>query len=310
MEAPERDHNPDMELMKSRIESAGNIGTLKVSLVATLAVFNEHFTNIKARLAKLEKTVAANTKEEKRKSDKKKLNKNDIGGPQVGTFVHVAGMGMHEGEMRTIDNTEASTRDTLDPALTQFLAQAGLDPKNMSEEAIAEAKQFAEKQNLQEVVNEAKESRKSKRKNSPTVRKKKNSQLEAQLKECQDRVVELEEQVESWHHQGAELRARLARLESVLASGQPTLPANQVEEQEVIIGELEETQDMTITFEDEEQENEENKDEKDRIETPDQIQVESCVATEESIAVDKEEGKGDVEEDKTENETEQDAENP
>ena len=139
MEAPERDHNPDMELMKSRIESAGNIGTLKVSLVATLAVFNEHFTNIKARLAKLEKTVAANTKEEKRKSDKKKLNKNDIGGrlsvvcppsgPQVGTFVHVAGMGMHEGEMRTIDNTEASTRDTLDPALTQFLAQAGLDPK-------------------------------------------------------------------------------------------------------------------------------------------------------------------------------------
>ena len=78
----------------------------------------------------------------------------------------------------------------------------------------------------------------------------------------------------------------------------------------MIIGELEETKDMTITFEDEEQENEENKDEKDRIETPDQIQVESCVATEESIAVDKEEGKGDVEEDKTENETEQDAENP
>lgn len=139
VEAQERDHNPDMELMKARIESAGNIGTLKVSLVATLAVFNEHFTNIKARLARLEKTVAATAKEDRRKSDKKKFNKNDIGGrlrlgslaagPQVGTFVHVAGMGMHEGEMRTIDNTEGSSRDLLDPDLTQFLAQAGLDPK-------------------------------------------------------------------------------------------------------------------------------------------------------------------------------------
>lgn len=86
--------------------------------------------------------------------------------------------------------------------------------------------------------------------------------------------------------QGAELRARLARLESVLTSSNLTHQTSQLEDQEVVYGELEEPQDMTITFEDEEQENAGNKVDKDRVEVQEQIQFESNVATEENVTED------------------------
>ena len=40
------------------------------------------------------------------------------------TFVHVSGMGIKDGEMTPVDNS-----NQLDPVLRKFLAQAGFDPE-------------------------------------------------------------------------------------------------------------------------------------------------------------------------------------
>jgi len=254
----------EIELMKSRIESSEHLSSLKVSLVAALAVISERFTSLVARVEKLEKSSSAWAKKEK-KAERKKISKADVGGPQVGSFVHVAGMGLKDGEMKTSgmpetigwsrgqetmqEGTVAAPRSlSLDPVLVQFLCQAGLDPASMSPQAIAEAKEFAEKENLHGVVREAEKRTQRKKKivarssssvsmkgaASPRVRKRSSA---AQLNnELQGRILDLESLVREMYMQGEEMKEKMARMEETLAQqtlGQKLnqLPPNQASSQ-------------------------------------------------------------------------------
>jgi len=231
----------EIELMKSRIESSEHLSSLKVSLVAALAVISERFTSLVARVDKLEKSTSAWAKKEK-KAERKKISKADVGGPQVGSFVHVAGMGLKDGEMKTTgmpttmdwsreqEGTGAAPRSlSLDPVLVQFLCQAGLDPASMSPQAIAEAKEFAEKENLHGVVREAEKRTQRKKKivarssstvsmkgaASPRLRKRSSA---AQINnELQGRILDLESLVREMYIQGEEMREKVTRLEEGLA---------------------------------------------------------------------------------------------
>jgi len=235
----------EIELMKSRIESSEHLSSLKVSLVAALAVISERFTSLVARVEKLEKSSSAWAKKEK-KAERKKITKADVGGPQVGSFVHVAGMGLKDGEMKTTgmpqtvgwsreqepmqEGTVAAPRSlSLDPVLVQFLCQAGLDPATMSPQAIAEAKEFAEKENLHGVVREAEKRTQRKKKivarsssgvsmkgaGSPRVRKRSSA---AQMNnELQGRILDLESLVREMYVQGEEMKEKVARMEETLA---------------------------------------------------------------------------------------------
>merc|ERR1712037_108577 len=118
---------------------------------------------------------------------------------------------------------------SLDPVLVQFLCQAGLDPATMSPEAIAEAKEFAEKENLHGVVREAEKRTQRKKKmatrstssvsmkGAASPRVKKRSSATQLNKEMQARIFELEALVREMYVQGEETRERVARLEEALA---------------------------------------------------------------------------------------------
>jgi len=229
----------EIDMMKSRIESSEHLSSLKVSLVAALAVISERFTSLIARVEKMEQSSSA--KKEK-KAERKKFTKADIKGPQTDTFVHVAGMGLKDGEMKStgMPETVGWSRDpmqegrcaqnlSLDPVLVQFLCQAGLDPKTMSPAAIAEAKEFAEKENLHGVVREAEKRTQRKKKmvarssssvsmkGAASPRPKRRSSTTQQNKELQARIFELETLVREMYVQGEETRERVARMEEALA---------------------------------------------------------------------------------------------
>jgi len=219
----------EIELMKSRIESSEHLSSLKVSLVAALAVISERFTSLVARVDKLEKSTSAWAKKEK-KAERKKISKADVGGPQVGSFVHVAGMGLKDGEMKTTgmpttmdwsreqEGTGAAPRSlSLDPVLVQFLCQAGLDPASMSPQAIAEAKEFAEKENLHGVVREAEKRTQRKKKIVASPRMRKRSSATQLNNELQGRILDLESLVREMYIQGEEMREKVTRLEEGLA---------------------------------------------------------------------------------------------
>jgi len=233
----------EIELMKSRIESSEHLSSLKVSLVAALAVISERFTSLVARVDKLEKSTSAWAKKEK-KAERKKISKADVGGPQVGSFVHVAGMGLKDGEMKTTgmpttmdwsreqEGTGAAPRSlSLDPVLVQFLCQAGLDPASMSPQAIAEAKEFAEKENLHGVVREAEKRTQRKKKIVASPRMRKRSSATQLNNELQGRILDLESLVREMYVQGEEMKEKVARMEKALAEvlGQKLnqLPSNQ-----------------------------------------------------------------------------------
>jgi len=234
----------EIEQMKSRIESSEHLSSLKVSIVAALAVMSEKFTSLIARVEKVEKSNSALAKKEK-KAERKKITKADIVGVQAGSFVHVAGMGLRDGEMMTtgMPETVGWSREeqpmqqdagrcapnlSLDPVLLQFLCQAGLDPTTMSSTAIAEAKEFAEKENLHGVVRAAEKRTQRKKKvarSSSSVsmkgavspRVKTRSSATQLNKELQTRIYELESLVREMYLQAEETRERLARMEEILA---------------------------------------------------------------------------------------------
>merc|ERR1719234_1488955 len=134
------------------------------------------------------------------------------------------------GWSREQEGTVAAPRSlSLDPVLVQFLCQAGLDPASMSPQAIAEAKEFAEKENLHGVVREAEKRTQRKKKivarssssvsmkgaASPRVRKRSSA---AQLNnELQGRILDLESLVREMYVQGEEMKEKVARLEESLA---------------------------------------------------------------------------------------------
>ena len=90
----------------------------------------------------------------KKKTNKKgsKISKVDISGPDTGSFLHVSGMQLDgSGDLKKVDNT-----DKLDPALRKFLAIAGLDEKNLSEEQKKQVQQFVEKENINDIYDKKK----------------------------------------------------------------------------------------------------------------------------------------------------------
>lgn len=145
----------DAELMelKEQIESSMELDSLKTSLLSALTVLNQRSVGQMVRLERMEQ---ANALRSEKRTDKKVLTKQDIGTPQTNSFIHVAGMGMVDGEMRHVDNSHL-----LDPVLRRFLTQAGLDPKSLSSDDIEQAKEFAEKENLYTIYNEAKEKKRT-----------------------------------------------------------------------------------------------------------------------------------------------------
>ena len=90
----------------------------------------------------------------KKKTIKKgsKISKVDISGPDTGSFLHVSGMKLDgSGDLKKVDNT-----DKLDPALRKFLAIAGIDEKNLSEEDKKQVLQFAKNENINDIYDEKK----------------------------------------------------------------------------------------------------------------------------------------------------------
>ena len=87
---------------------------------------------------------------------KKKFNKLDISGPT--DFVHVSGVRTDGGgNMKMVDNSHL-----LDPVLTKLFRTAKIDTNNLNDDAIHEAKKFAQENNLYEQY-EAKEQRRATR---------------------------------------------------------------------------------------------------------------------------------------------------
>jgi len=144
-------------------------------------------------------------------------------------------------------SASAPSNLALDPVTIQFLCHAGLDPTTMSPTAIAEAKAFAEKENLHGVVREAeKRTQRTKKKKvarsgsnvsmkgapSPIMRCR-NSTAQQTNNELQARVLELEALVREMHGQELEMRERLSRVEQLLIQvlGEKQLPREETQSQ-------------------------------------------------------------------------------
>merc|ERR1719495_2898405 len=144
-------------------------------------------------------------------------------------------------------SASAPSNLALDPVTIQFLCHAGLDPTTMSPTAIAEAKAFAEKENLHGVVREAeKRTQRTKKKKvarsgsnvsmkgapSPRMRCR-NSTAQQTNNELQARVMELEALVREMHGQELEMRERLSRVEQLLIQvlGEKQLPTEETQTQ-------------------------------------------------------------------------------
>merc|ERR550517_1480511 len=87
----------------------------------------------------------------------------------------------------------------------------------MSPQAIAEAKEFAEKENLHGVVREAEKRTQRKKKIVASPRVRKRSSAAQMNNELQGRILDLESLVREMYVQGEEMKEKVARMEETLA---------------------------------------------------------------------------------------------